>query len=163
MQRDMHQPPISTDSVEAAAAFDHAVIGYMKFRADMAARLGALLAADPEFRLAHCLKGYAAMLCYKQANVPAAVAAAEAARRLSAGASPRRTRADPRSDAAGARRRINSAEATPQQDVLMQLFLDAALKTEADDVRLILAPVAHGHGDLAARIGYADAARQFVQ
>jgi hypothetical protein len=51
-----------------------------------------------------------------------------------------------------------------QQDVLMQLFLDAALKTErADDVRLILTRVAHGHGDLAARIGYAEAARQFVQ
>jgi tetratricopeptide (TPR) repeat protein len=89
MQHDMHGLPISTASADAAAAFDHAVLGYMKFRADMAARLGALLAADPEFGLAHCLKGYAAMLSYKQGNVPVAVAAAEAARRLAASATPR--------------------------------------------------------------------------
>jgi tetratricopeptide (TPR) repeat protein len=89
MHHDMHGLPISTASAQAAAAFDHAVLGYMKFRADMAARLGVLLAADPEFGLAHCLKGYAAMLSYKQANMPVAVAAAEVARRLSASATPR--------------------------------------------------------------------------
>jgi tetratricopeptide (TPR) repeat protein len=89
MHHDLHGLPISTASAQAAAAFDHAVMGYMKFRADFAARLTALLAADPEFGLAHCLKGYGAMLSYKQANVPVAVAAAEAARVLTAHATPR--------------------------------------------------------------------------
>ena len=89
MHHDMQGLPISTTSAQAAAAFDHAVMGYMKFRADFAARLAALLAADPEFGLAHCLKGYGAMLSYKQANVPIAVAAAETARRFTAHATPR--------------------------------------------------------------------------
>jgi tetratricopeptide (TPR) repeat protein len=89
MHHDMHGLPISTASAEAAAAFDHAILGYMKFRADMAARLDALLAADPEFGLAHCLKGYAAMLSYNQANVPVAIAAAGTARLMIANATPR--------------------------------------------------------------------------
>src|SRR5262249_12715713 len=48
-----------------------------------------------------------------------------------------------------------------QQDVLNQLFLDAAVKAErADDVRLILARVADQHGaPQTQRVGYADAAR----
>jgi len=48
-----------------------------------------------------------------------------------------------------------------QQDVLNQLFLDAAVKAErADDVRLIHARVAEQHGaPQTQRIGYADAAR----
>jgi len=48
-----------------------------------------------------------------------------------------------------------------QQDVLNQLFLDAAVKAErADDVRLMLARVAEQHGaPQTQRIGYADAAR----
>ena len=62
MHQDIHGLPISTASQAAAAAFDHAVLGYLKYRADMAARLGAVLAADGEFGLAHCLKGYFALL-----------------------------------------------------------------------------------------------------
>ena len=89
MPHDMHGLPISTASAEAAAAFDHTVSGYLKYRADVAGRLGALLAADGDFALAHCLKGYFAMLSYKQANVPIAVDAANMARRLSANATPR--------------------------------------------------------------------------
>jgi sirohydrochlorin ferrochelatase len=48
-----------------------------------------------------------------------------------------------------------------QQDVLNQLFLDAAVKAQRpDDVRLILARVADQHGAAQTqRIGYADAAR----
>ena len=86
MHRDIHGLPISTASGEAAAAFDHALAGYLKYRADAAARFAALLAADGAFGLAHCLKGYFAMLSYKQANVPMAVEAAGAARRFSANA-----------------------------------------------------------------------------
>ena len=62
MHQDIHGLPISTASQAAAAAFDHAVLGYLKYRADMAARLAAVLAADGEFGLAHCLKGYLALL-----------------------------------------------------------------------------------------------------
>src|SRR5262249_6372746 len=48
-----------------------------------------------------------------------------------------------------------------QQDVLNQLFLDAAVKAErADDVRLILARVADQHdAPQTRRVGYADAGR----
>ncbi len=89
MHRDMHGLPISTASADAAAAFDRTVVGYLKYRADVAARLAATLAADADFGLAHCLKGYFAMLSYKQANVPIATEAAQAARRLTIAATPR--------------------------------------------------------------------------
>jgi hypothetical protein len=47
------------------------------------------LAADPEFCLAHCLKGYFAMLLYKQAGVAPAVQSARTARPLVAKATAR--------------------------------------------------------------------------
>jgi tetratricopeptide (TPR) repeat protein len=89
MHHDMHGLPISTASAQAAAAFDSTVLGYLKYRADLPARLGAVFASDGEFGLAHCLKGYFALLSYKQANVPVAVAAAGTARALTANATPR--------------------------------------------------------------------------
>jgi hypothetical protein len=89
MQHDIHGLPISTASADAAAAFDRTVLGYLKYRADLPARMADMFAADGEFGLAHCLKGYFALLSYKQANVPAAIAAAEAAQRLTTNATPR--------------------------------------------------------------------------
>jgi tetratricopeptide (TPR) repeat protein len=89
MHHDMHGLPISTASSGAAAAFDRTIAGYLKYRADLAGRLGETLAADADFGLAHCLKGYFAMLSYKLANVPVAAEAARAARRLTANATPR--------------------------------------------------------------------------
>jgi tetratricopeptide (TPR) repeat protein len=89
MHRDIHGLPVSTASRDAATAFDRTIEGYLKYRADLAARLTALLTADPDFALAHCLKGYFALLSYKQANVPAAADAAAAARRLAMSATPR--------------------------------------------------------------------------
>ena len=89
MHQDIHGLPISTASAAAAAAFDRTVLGYLKYRADLPARLAAVFAADGEFGLAHCLKGYFAMLSYKQANVPMAAEAAQTARRLSARATAR--------------------------------------------------------------------------
>jgi tetratricopeptide (TPR) repeat protein len=88
MQHDMHGLPIST-SAQGAAAFDRALMGYLKYRADAGQRLTDALAADGESALAHCLKGYFAMLSYKQANVATAVEAAQNARRLSRKATPR--------------------------------------------------------------------------
>jgi tetratricopeptide (TPR) repeat protein len=89
MRHDIHGLPISTASDRSAAAFNHALDGYLKYRADAGARVAALLAADGEFGLAHCLKGYFAMLSYKQANVPVAIEAARMARRYSANATRR--------------------------------------------------------------------------
>ncbi len=80
---------ISTDSAKAAAAFDHLVAGYLTYRADTPARVNAVLEADPEFALAHCLQGYFAMLAFKEAVVPLAVQAARTARSLAAEATPR--------------------------------------------------------------------------
>jgi hypothetical protein len=88
MHHDIHGLPIST-SAEGAAAFDRALLGYLKYRADAGQRLGDALAADGEFALAHCLKGYFAMLSYKQANVAIAQNAAQNAHRLGAKATPR--------------------------------------------------------------------------
>jgi tetratricopeptide (TPR) repeat protein len=81
--------PLSTDSAETAAAFDHLVAGYLRYRADTPARLSALLQADPNFALAHCLQGYFAMLAYTQAAVPMAAQAAEKAAALATRATQR--------------------------------------------------------------------------
>ncbi len=89
MHLDARGLPVSTASAKAAAAFDHLVTGYLTFRADTPDRLNAVLEADPDFALAHCMKGYFAMLAFKQAVVPVAVQSARAAQSLSAGATPR--------------------------------------------------------------------------
>src|SRR5215208_3918943 len=86
MPQDIHGLPISIASARAVSAFDHAILGYLKYRADLPARMAELFAADAEFGLAHCLKGYLAMLSYKKANVPMAIEAMQAARRLTANA-----------------------------------------------------------------------------
>src|SRR5256885_13907830 len=88
MQHDIHGLPIST-SAEGAAAFDRVLVGYLKYRADAGQRLGDALAADGQFSLAHSLKGYFAMLSYKQGNVAIAQNAAQNARRFGAKATPR--------------------------------------------------------------------------
>ena len=82
MLQDQHGLAVSTLSMEAAASFDHTILAYLKFRADIPKHLARTLAADPEFGLAHCLAGYFAMLSYNLANVPAAAEAARTARAL---------------------------------------------------------------------------------
>jgi tetratricopeptide (TPR) repeat protein len=79
MPHDLHGLPITT-SAEAGAAFDRTVRAYLKYRVNAPEHLKDTLAVDAGFGLAHCLKGYFAMLSYKQANVPRAVQAARAAR-----------------------------------------------------------------------------------
>jgi tetratricopeptide (TPR) repeat protein len=88
MMHDLHGLPITT-SAAAGGAFDRTVVAYLKYRFDAPEHLKTTLAADPEFGLAHCLKGYFAMLSYKEANVPRAVEAAHAARALTAKATAR--------------------------------------------------------------------------
>ena len=87
--KDAYGLSISTSSAHAAAAFDRTVAGYLKARLDTRDHLTELLKADPEFGLAHCLKGYFAMLLYKHAALPAAAEAARTARRLTEKATPR--------------------------------------------------------------------------
>jgi tetratricopeptide (TPR) repeat protein len=86
---DLHGLPLSTASPATAEAFNHAVMGYLSYRADAPLRLRALLAADPEFGLGHVLRGYFSMLSFNLASVPAARESLETARRLSAGATRR--------------------------------------------------------------------------
>ena len=89
MHHDAVGLPLTTQSAEAAAAFDHAIAGYLSYRADGMQRLTALLDADPECGMAHVLKGYFAMLAYKQAALPMARQATADAARLLAHATPR--------------------------------------------------------------------------
>ena len=89
MHLDTRGLPISTASATAAAAFDHLVTGYLTYRADTPDRLNAVLGADPDFALAHCMKGYFAMLAFKQAAVPVALEEARTAQSLAADATQR--------------------------------------------------------------------------
>ena len=82
--KDLHGLTISTSSAEAGAAMERALSSFLKFRLDAREHLSRCLAADPEFGLAHCLKGYFAMLLYKQAGVAPAAQSARTARTLTA-------------------------------------------------------------------------------
>ncbi len=90
--KDVRGLVISTSSAEAGAAMDCVVASFLNFRLDAREHLSRCLAADPEFGLAHCLKGYFAMLLYKQASVAQAAESARTARPLVAKAT-RRERA----------------------------------------------------------------------
>ena len=89
MYRDLHGLAVTAASDAAVRAFDHAMLGYFGYRADVAERLKAVLSEDPGFGLAHCLKGYLIMLGYNRAALTGAWAAAEDARRLTAQATRR--------------------------------------------------------------------------
>jgi len=89
MFRDAQDLPVTAASEAAVRAYDHAIDGYLRYRADGARRLAALLEAAPDFGLAHALKGYFIMLSYRRDALPAAQEAAATARRLTAGATRR--------------------------------------------------------------------------
>jgi hypothetical protein len=89
MPRDAQGLSLTVASDQAAAAWNHAVAGYLGYRADTPARVKALLAADAEAPMAHVLKGALAMLAFNVAYVPAARAAAAEAGRLARGATTR--------------------------------------------------------------------------
>ncbi|MBS0221144.1 MAG: tetratricopeptide repeat protein [Proteobacteria bacterium] len=81
MRKDLHGLPLSTDSTEAADAFDRTTMAYLKYRTDAGQHLGAALKADPDFVLGHVLRGYFNMLTYNNANVPGAAEALGEARK----------------------------------------------------------------------------------
>ena len=82
MPTDAQGLPITAASEAAAAAYDHTIQGYLKYRADGGQRLKALLALDAEMPMAQVLKGAFAMLTYNAAQLPRAREAAAAAARL---------------------------------------------------------------------------------
>lgn len=84
MFQDCRGLTLTTASAKAAAAFDHAVNGYLGYRADMVPRMQDLLAADPDFGLAHTLKGYLFLMGFRADLLGAARAALADARRCSA-------------------------------------------------------------------------------
>jgi len=81
MFKDCRGLALTTGSEQAIAAFDGAVDGYLRCRADMAARMEALLQADADFGLAHCLRGYLFLTSYRADALPQARAALAEARR----------------------------------------------------------------------------------
>ena len=89
MFEDAHGLQVTAASAEAVRAFDHVLIGYVGYRADTPQRMAATFEADAEFGLAHCLKGYFAMLAYKRSALPMAEQAATDAARLTEHATPR--------------------------------------------------------------------------
>jgi tetratricopeptide (TPR) repeat protein len=89
MRPDAQGLALTTDSDAAASAFRDAVEALAKYRIDTGAKADQALAADPEFALGHCLKGYLAMLFGNRATVPRAAAAHAAGTQRAAGASTR--------------------------------------------------------------------------
>ena len=67
---DLNGLAISTGSEGARAAFDRTLRSYTGNRVDISDHLGAALAADPQFALGHCVKGYLMMLMYNAAVAP---------------------------------------------------------------------------------------------
>jgi tetratricopeptide (TPR) repeat protein len=86
---DLHDLPLETASAAAAEAFNKMVLSYLRYRTDVTANLKTVLDADPDFALAHVMKGYLMMLSFKDANVPAAVSALKASDALIGRASSR--------------------------------------------------------------------------
>jgi tetratricopeptide (TPR) repeat protein len=89
MHRDIRGLPVTAASAAAVAAYDHALDAYIGYRADMAPRMEAMFATDPDCGMAHVLKGYMTLLGFKSALVPIARAAADAAGPLLRLATPR--------------------------------------------------------------------------
>ena len=93
MLRDAQGNAVSAASGDAARAFDHAVQGYLTYRADTARRLPPIFEADPEFGMAHVLKGCLFMAPFDAALVPKAREALDDARRCMAHGATHRERA----------------------------------------------------------------------
>ena len=79
MRQDAHGLAISTNSDTAVAAYDHMLVGFLKNRVDVGQRLAAVLQADPDLALAHCVQGNLYLMAYNQGFLaPARAAAARA-------------------------------------------------------------------------------------
>ena len=82
MKYDERNLPLSTDSAQAAWLVDCAVEHYLKYHSDTMSLVGDALVLDPEFAMAHCLRGYLLLSAANVAHRPqiaTTLAAAEAA------------------------------------------------------------------------------------
>jgi hypothetical protein len=80
MQTDRTGTLLTTDSADAAAAFDAAVASFVGWRTDVMAHLDAAIDADPGFALPHAVKGILTTGLRKSALRPAAMALRDKAR-----------------------------------------------------------------------------------
>ncbi|MFI5000170.1 MAG: tetratricopeptide repeat protein [Reyranellales bacterium] len=81
MHKDLHGLSLSTDSTQAADAYDRATMAYLKYRTDAGRHLSAALKADPDFALGHVMRGYFNLLAYNQANLQGAAESLAEARK----------------------------------------------------------------------------------
>jgi tetratricopeptide (TPR) repeat protein len=81
MARDIRGLTLTAASDDAATAYDHALEGYLKYRADAGLRLKAVLTLDPQMPMGQVLQGVFAMLAMNVALLPRARDAAAAAMR----------------------------------------------------------------------------------
>ena len=88
MKQDERGLAVSTDSDAATRLFDRAVEHYLKYHVDTMALVNQAIAADPQFALAHCLKGYL-LLSAANPAYSAQIAAALQAAQAGAAATPR--------------------------------------------------------------------------
>ncbi len=79
MITDAYGLQLSQATPAGAAAFDHAIAGYLAYRMDLPQRVEALVAAAPDMPLAHVLRGTLTMLAFKLSVVPSARSAHAAA------------------------------------------------------------------------------------
>ncbi|HJS88213.1 MAG TPA: tetratricopeptide repeat protein [Acetobacteraceae bacterium] len=89
MHCDLNGLALTTSSATPAASFNRLMASFLASRADTPRHLAAALADDPEFGLAHCVRGYLAAMSFDQGKRPIALAAAREARRHTRGASAR--------------------------------------------------------------------------
>jgi len=89
MPHDVRGLEVTAASQAAVDAFDHVIDAYLRYRADIPARMAALFLADAECAMAHCLKGYFAMLGFSRAALPVAREALDRAWDLVPAATPR--------------------------------------------------------------------------
>jgi tetratricopeptide (TPR) repeat protein len=89
MMRDSRGLALSTASDSAADSLESALSAYLHFQADTAARAARTVELDPDFALAHCFKGYLALLPFDARLLPAVRAVAAEATAKSASATSR--------------------------------------------------------------------------
>jgi hypothetical protein len=92
MHRDARGLELSTDSANAAMSFDRAVEHYLKYHLDTMALVDDALAADPDFVMGHCLRGYLMLAGANPAHAQAVARSLAAAEAGAAVATPRERR-----------------------------------------------------------------------
>ena len=89
MKQDERNLSLSTDSEDAARLFDGAVEHYLKYHIDTMSLVGSALAADPDFVMVNCLKGYLLLSAANPAHRPQIAATLATAQAHAGAATPR--------------------------------------------------------------------------